>query len=74
MDDLIKALEIFKKYVTDKESYQFNYPFHCEHDVLIITAVEVDDVSGEDAEKLDSLGFHISEEHEAFASYKFGSS
>lgn len=74
MDDIIEALEIFKKYVTDKDSYEFRNPFHCEHDILMVTAVEVEQVSEEDAQKLDDLGFFVSEEYDCFASFRFGSS
>ena len=74
MNDLIEALGIFKKYVPDQNSYEFKNPFNCEHDILIVTAVKVDDVSEEDAQKLDDLGFFKSEEFECFASFKFGSS
>ena len=74
MNDLIEALEIFKKYVPAQDSYEFKNPFHCEHDILMVTAVKMDDVSEEDAQKLDDLGFFKSEEFECFASFKFGSS
>ena len=74
MNDLIEALEIFKKYVPDQDSYKFKNPFHCEHDILIVTAVKIDDVSEEDAERLDDLGFFKSEEYDSFVSFKFGSS
>jgi hypothetical protein len=74
MNDLIEALEIFKKYVPDQNSYEFKNPFHCEHDILIVTAVAVEDVSEEDVERLDDLGFFKSEEYDSFASFKFGSS
>ncbi len=74
MNDLVEALNIFKKYIKDEDSFEFKRPFHCEHDILIVTAVKMDDVSEEDAEKLDDLGFFKSEEFECFASFKFGSS
>lgn len=72
MDDLIEALKILRKYLKDTNSYS---PTHCEHDLFTIMDVVPSEVSPEDVEKLDKLGFHISEEYgdEAFASFRFGS-
>lgn len=67
MKDLIEALQIFLKYGNPA------YPTHCEHDVLTICGIDPSDVSAEDVAKLDSLGFLISDEHEAFISFKYGS-
>lgn len=67
MEKLIEALQIFLKY--DNPAY----PTHCEHDVLYICGIDPDDVSIEDKEKLDELGFFISEEYECFMSFKYGS-
>lgn len=68
MNDLIKALLIFSKYTDTK------YPTHCEHDVLYICDVEKEDVSEEDLEELETLGFIWSEDlDEGFISFRFGS-
>ena len=64
MDDLIKALTIFKKY-TDSE-----YPTCCEHDILHVI-VNPDIVSLKDIEELETLGFIADED--SFRSYRFGS-
>jgi len=64
MEDLIKALQIFAKYSTDK------YPTICEHDILYV-CVEEEMVSEEDVKELDELGFFPHED--GFASYRFGS-
>ena len=65
MDDLIKALQIFRKYTDTK------YPTACEHDVMYIN-VEFDKVSEEDIEALEALSFKKSE-YDIFQSYRFGS-
>jgi len=52
MDDLIKALHIFRKY-TDKK-----YPIGCEHDVLYVY-VDPADVSDEDIKELDKLALFL---------------
>lgn len=67
MKKLIEALTIFAKYK------DVNYPTHCEHDVLMIAAVTEDEVSSEDKQKLDDLGFHWSKETDCWISYRFGS-
>lgn len=68
MDDLIEALQIFRKYTDTK------YPTNCSHDELAICDVEPSSVSGEDVKRLEELGFIISGEDEAyFLSFKFGS-
>lgn len=70
MEDLIKALQILMKYC-DPTEYA---PTHCEHDILMIVCVDVDDVSEEDIAALDDLGFHIDDQYDrCFASYRFGS-
>jgi hypothetical protein len=66
--DLIEALTIFLKYS------DYKYPTHCEHDVLLVTCVDVEKVSAEDLGRLDELGFFVSEEYECLASFRFGSS
>ena len=69
MEQLIEALQIFLKYKNE------DYPTHCEHDVMYIVGVDKDEVSPEDIERLDKLGFFWSEEDgEGFISFKYGSS
>lgn len=69
MDDLIEALTIFKKYKNLK------WPTHCEHDVLYIIGIDASDVSNEDTEKLEELGFIVTDEFDepSFISFRFGS-
>ncbi len=66
MKDLIEALTIFLKYGNPYS------PTHCEHDVMLVM-IDPEDVSAEDVEKLEALGFSASEEYECcFVSYRFG--
>lgn len=65
LSDLIEALTIFRKYGNP------DYPTHCEHDVLMV-CVDPAEVSREDLERLDDLGF-IEGEEEDFISFRFGS-
>jgi hypothetical protein len=67
MDDLIQALNIFRKYNTDKK-----YPTGCEHDVLYVY-VDPAGVSDEDIKELDKLGFNIDDDIGCFSSFRFGS-
>ncbi len=68
MEDLIKALQIFLKYGNHK------YPTNCSHDELAIMEISPTDVSKEDIEELEKLGFIISDEEDGyFKSFKFGS-
>jgi hypothetical protein len=67
MEKLIQALIIFLKYGNP------TYPTHCEHDELIIMSYNIGEISKEDVEKLDELGFLWDEEGECFKSFKFGS-
>lgn len=70
MADLIAGLTILAKYA--KPAYS---PTHCEHDVLMVTAVPNETpVSVEDEAELDRLGFFKSEEFECWSSFRFGSS
>lgn len=67
MDDLIKALEIFDNY-TDSEDI-----FQCEHDVLYVN-INAADVSTQDIDRLEELGFTIDEDDLGiFMSFKYGS-
>lgn len=68
MRELIEALELLAKYGEPA------YPFHCEHDVLVICGIDPADVSAEDKCRLEAYGFFESEEYEGhFASFKYGS-
>lgn len=67
MNDLIKALTIFAKYKDD------HYPTHCEHDVLLIMGISLDEVSEEDQAELDRLGFHWNTEFDCWGSFRYGS-
>lgn len=64
MDDLIKALHIFRKYGNPQ------WPTHCEHDVLMVM-IDPADVDSADVLELETLGFLVDNEY--FKSYKFGS-
>jgi hypothetical protein len=65
MNDLIEALQIFAKYANS------THPTHCEHDTLMIVGIDPNNVSKKDKEKLDSLGFFVSDGN--FVSFRFGS-
>ena len=67
MGDLIEALTILLKY---GDHYA---PTHCEHDELTIGNIDPDDVSEEDKNRLDELGFFVCDEDECFKSFRFGS-
>lgn len=66
MDDLIKALQIFRKYTDAK------YPTGCEHDVLYVY-VDPNIVTGEYIVKLKDFGFDVDDDLGCFSSYLFGS-
>ena len=53
MSDLIKALQIFSQYG------DYEFPTHCEHDVLYICGIDDEQVSVEDKKELEKLGFII---------------
>lgn len=65
IDDLIEALQIFKKYIGD------DYPTNCSHDELFVN-VDPEKVPEAEVIRLDELGFFVSE-YDGFSSYKFGS-
>lgn len=67
MNDLIKALQIFMKYIGDVK-----YPTSCEHDVFYVQ-VDPAIVSDEDICELENLGFQPNSESNNFESYKYGS-
>jgi hypothetical protein len=68
MDDLIEALQIFKKYA--KTNYELKFPTYCEHEVLHVCVSG--EVSEEDAARLNQLGFSYSKE-DGWLSFHFGS-
>lgn len=69
LSNLIEALNILLKYKNPHN------PTHCEHDMLLICGIEPKDVSEEDKEKLDKLGFFVGNEYgdDCFMSFKYGS-
>ena len=71
MEDFIKAMQIFQKYM-EKD---VRCPFHCEHDILLVCCVDIDVVSDEDKELLDNLGFFPGNDYgdETWSSFRFGS-
>ncbi len=71
MNDLIESLLIFAKYITDDP----HSPTHCEHDVMYVVSPSPSVVSEEHTQRLDELGWHVTEEHglPMFASFRFGS-
>ena len=71
MDDLIRALQILRKYMKD-DNYGLQSPTTCEHDMLFVNTVSPDEVSEEDKKELEKLGFEPYEDF-AFVSYRFGS-
>ncbi len=67
MEDLIKALQIFATYT------QTRHPTHCEHDVLYIMDVSRGEMSTEDIQAVEKLGFLWDEIEECWMSFRFGS-
>lgn len=68
MDDLIAALTIFRKYQNRRN------PTHCQHDTLMIMGITKDEVTAEDQQNLDKLGFFFSEaEGGCWISFRYGS-
>lgn len=65
MDDLIKALQIFRKYGNP------TCPTHCEHDELMV-CIDPSEVSDEDMAALDELHFNPND-YDGFSSFWFGS-
>lgn len=65
MDELIKALQIFRKYGNPDN------PTHCEHDELYIM-IDPELVSSEDVAALEELHFSPNDV-DGFSSYRFGS-
>jgi hypothetical protein len=67
MDDLIEALQIFRKYENPR------WPTNCSHDQLSIMEVKPSKVSEEDTARLAELGFIVDEDEGYFYSFRFGS-
>ena len=67
MKNLIEALNIFLKYA-DKYA-----PTHCEHDIMLVVGITEDQVSPEDKDRLDELGFSWKTEYDCWGSFRFGS-
>jgi len=67
MDDLIEALNIFKKY------HNVKWPTNCSHDVFAIMEVTEEEVSAEDKKRLDELSFLFESDCECWISFRFGS-
>ena len=67
MNDLIEALQIFSKYLSNKNS---RWPILCDHDMLYICDVD-ESVSEEDTKRLNQLGFSWDED--GWTSTRFGS-
>ena len=70
-DAIIEALQIFKTY-KDETDYNYRRPFDCEHDKLYVH-VRPEEVSEEDKERLDELGFTPDPNVESFSSFRYGS-
>jgi hypothetical protein len=70
MDDLIKALIIFRMYLDETNDI---CPTHCEHDELWIMGVDPEDVSDADHSELLALGFYVDEYDNSYKSFRFGS-
>jgi hypothetical protein len=62
--DLVEALTIFLKYSATAAT-------HCERDVLMVVGVTEDDVSSQDAKRLDALGFFWADD--CWQSFRHGS-
>jgi hypothetical protein len=71
MEDLIKALTIFMKYV-QKDEYAYSYPTSCDHDELRVY-VPPSRISDIDLKELGELGFSPDYNWNCFVSYKYGS-
>ena len=65
MKNLIKAFQIFLK-------YEKGQVITCEHDVMYVQ-VNPDDVSEEDKDELNELGFDVDYDLNNFCSYRYGS-
>lgn len=69
MDDLIKAFEIVRPYMSE---YGTKYPTHCRHYIMYLN-VDPDKISEEDLKLLDDLSFVRDSESDMLVSHRFGS-
>jgi len=67
MRDLIAALQILLKYGNPR------YPTVCAHDLLVVVGIDPGNVTPEDTERLEQLGFTIDRTLGSFVSHRFGS-
>jgi hypothetical protein len=67
MSDLIEALTIFLKYANPRN------PTHCEHDVMSIMEVDLDDMTAEDIARVEALGFTWDDDNDVWISFRYGS-
>lgn len=67
MEKLIEALQIFLKYKNE------TYPTACVHDMLVVVGISKDEVSQEDVDKLDELGFRWNSDIGCWSSFRYGS-
>lgn len=67
MGDLIEALTIFKKHITDP--YYSEHPTSCEHDILYVS--RVGKMPAADAKRLRQLGFDYNH-YDGWHSFRFG--
>ena len=65
MSNLITALQILLRYGNPP------YPTHCEHDKLTICGIDPQEVTYQDKQELEKLGFDYNDE--CFYSYRYGS-
>jgi hypothetical protein len=69
MKELAESLQIFLKYFEDCYA-----PTHCIHDLLILSAANVEHgMSEADSKRLEDLGWHWSDEYECWCSFRYGS-
>ena len=71
MKELMEALTILSKYLTDDE-YFYNRPTRCEHEELYVS-VDNSKISEEDLARLIDLGFIPDEDTGYMVSYRYGS-
>lgn len=58
MEDFIQAITFLSKFIDKK----YKYPIDCEHDVLYVYGVIFDNMTANDVQTLDALGFSIGSE------------
>ena len=71
MDELIEALNIFKRYL-NKEDYAYTWPTNCYNGEMRVS-VHPKNVSDEDELRLQELGFQPDYYYGNFVSIKYGS-